>query len=150
MQKCVANIVQKVKKRPTLMMMLSIKFVHNYHQLMRLKSMNRHYHYHPRHRQAQAMLVFINLFLFIYSFFFSINFRLNELSQYSLSSYLIIFVFVSLFDLQYEPRATTSKAIDTCLNEQIDVQPINLSPCTETTEKSSISANNDEKPLVIL
>lgn len=55
-----------------------------------------------------------------------------------------------------EPKATTSKAA----YEEFDTSgaiapPINLSPCTETTEKSSTSINielkqAEDKPLVIL
>lgn len=54
-----------------------------------------------------------------------------------------------------EPKATTSRAA----YEELDTSgaiapPINLSPCTETTEKSSTSMNielkqADDKPLVI-
>lgn len=50
-----------------------------------------------------------------------------------------------------EPRATTSKAAYEEPNTSDALgAPVNLSPCTETTEKSSIELKQaEDKPLVI-
>lgn len=57
---------------------------------------------------------------------------------------------ISVFILQFDVKPTTSKAFDGKGIANQHNPPVNLSPCTETTEKSSLSTNIDEKPLVIL
>lgn len=53
--------------------------------------------------------------------------------------------------MYHEPKPTTSKAAyeEPNTSGALDV-PVNLSPCTETTEKSSIELKQaEDKPLVI-
>lgn len=70
-------------------------------------------------------------------------------SNYSKLTFLFYFICFSRKQ-PFEPTATTSHEAHSELHVNRDVPPINLSPCTEATEKSSISATTDEKPLVVL